>query len=291
MHPIIWQFEVFGLPITIYSFGTFIVLAFLVSAYYVRRRCVRELELDRERVFNLCFGLLFLGLVGARLLYAFIHHGEFSQEPLSFLKIWNGGLVFYGGLLACVAWLMWYLPRHPEMKGWAFLDVLCLGLCLAIFVGRWASFLSGENYGEPAEGLPWAVRFPAVDGSAVPSSLRNIDLHPTQIYHSLHGLLMFVILWAYLRKKPWSGRATGLFLALYALGAAVIEIWRADDEARGMVIEDLVSVSQMISIPLFFAGIAIFLIRRRPPEGASTEQGDLATGDARQADVRRRRRS
>ena len=114
------------------------------------------------------------------------------------------------------------------------------------------------------------MRFPAVEGSAVPSSLRNIDLHPTQIYHSLHGLLMFVILWAYLRKKPWSGRVTGLFLSMYALGAALIEIWRADDDARGMVIDDLISVSQMLSIPIFFAGIAVFLIRRKPPEGAAS---------------------
>lgn len=264
MYPIIWRFEVLGLPITIYSFGTFIVLAFLVSAFYIRRRASWQLGVDRERVFNVCFALLFLGLVGARLLYAFIHHGTFSETPLSFLQIWKGGLVFYGGLILCLVWLAWYLPRHSDLKGWALVDVLALGTGLALFVGRWASFLSGENYGKPAPGLPWAVRFPTTEGSAVPASLRGVDLHPTQIYHSLHGLLLFAVLWWFLRRKPWPGRATGLFLMLYALGAAVIEIWRADDAARGMVIEGFLSASQLLSIPIFFTGLTIFLVRRKP---------------------------
>jgi phosphatidylglycerol:prolipoprotein diacylglycerol transferase len=263
--PVLTKFDVFGKTITIYSFGTFIVLAFLVSAFYVRRRAARSLGLDRERVFNVCFVLLFLGLAGARLLYALIHHSEFSKEPLSFLEVWEGGLVFYGGLFAGLAWLAWYLPRREDLKGWAFTDVLALGAGLAVFVGRWASFLSGENYGKPAPDLPWAVRFPiGAPSSPVPYDLRGVDLHPTQLYHSLHGLLLFVVLALVLRRKPHPGRVTGLFLVLYAVGTAIVEIWRADDAARGMVIEGLVSTSQLLCIPVLFAGVAIWLIRRAP---------------------------
>ena len=269
MWPIITQFEVFGLPITIHAFGTFLVLAFLVSAFYARRRASQSLDLDKERVFNICFVLFFLGLAGARLAYAFVHHAEFAKEPMSFLHIWKGGLVFYGGLFAGLLLLMWYLPSRMPKRGWAFLDVLALAMGLAIFVGRWASFLSGENYGDPAPNLPWAVTFPPIDGSAVPFTHRGIPLHPTQIYHALHGLLIFGVLWLYLRRKPWPGRAFGLFLMLYAVGTAIIEIWRADDASRGMVIEGLVSVNQLLCIPVFFAGIAIFLVRR-PPESDGT---------------------
>ena len=265
MWPIIARFEVFGLPITIHSFGTFLVLAFLASAFFARWRASSSLGVDKERVFNICFVLFFLGLAGARLLYALIHHSEFAKEPMSFVKIWEGGLVFYGGLFVGLLILAWYLPRAMAEKGWALLDVLAIGLGLAIFVGRWASFLSGENYGEPAPDLPWGVICPPIEGSAVPSELRGIKLHPTQLYHSLHGLLLFIGLFLYARKKPWAGRVTGMFLMLYAIGTAVIEIWRADDVARGMVIEGLVSVNQLICIPVFFLGVAIFL-SRRPPE-------------------------
>lgn len=262
MKPILFEFEIFGMHPKIHAFGTFIVLAFLVSAFYVRRRASKGLGLDKERVFNICFGLLFIALIGARLLYTFVHHSEFVKEPGSFLYVWRGGLVFYGGLIACLFWLAWYLPRHTDLKGFAFLDVLALGACLAIFVGRWASFLSGENYGKIAPDLPWGVIFPP-DSHARPT---GVKLHPTQLYHSLHGLLLFGLLWFYARKSPHPGRIFGLFLMLYAVGRSIIEIWRADDAARGMVIDGLVSTSQLISIPVFFAGLAIFLIRRPPTE-------------------------
>ncbi len=244
--------------VKIYSFGTFIVLAFLVASFYVRRRAAREFAVDRAESFNVCFILLFIGLAGARLLYAIINYSEFSTDKMKLFKVWQGGLVWYGGLFFCLAWLAWYLPRHAKLRGWHFADVLALGACLAIFVGRWASFLSGENYGTEAAGLPWAVTFPPHPAS---QAVFGVELHPTQIYHSLHGLILFGLLLWFLKRKPVSGRLTGLFLMLYSVGRAVIEIWRGDDAARGMVIDGWVSTSQFLSIPVFFIGVAIFLSR------------------------------
>lgn len=261
--------------IKIYSFGTFIVLAFLLSAWYVRRRSIRDLSLDGERVFNVCFALLFIGLAGARLLFVLIDYERFSQSPLALLEIWKGGLVWYGGLLLALVFLAWWLPRNREFQGFAFTDRLSLGAGLAIFVGRWASFLSGENYGKPAPDLPWAVTFP-ID-MAETQAPRGVALHPTQLYHSLHGLLLFVLLLLFMKRKPAPGRTTGLFLMLYALGRGVIEIWRGD-EIRGMVIDEVLSISQVISIPVFFIGLAIFLICKGRPQPEAVPSGPEATG-------------
>lgn len=255
MYPILWSKGV-----TIYAFGTLIVLAFLVSALYVRRRAARLLDLDKERVFNVCFALLFIGLAGARLLYGLTHYSEMTDKPLRLFAIWEGGLHWYGGLLVALLWLSWYLPRHPDLKGWAFMDVLALGACLGVFVGRWASFLSGEDYGKEAPDLPWAVTFHPVDNAV--QAPTNIALHPTQLYHSLHGLLLFLVLRALAGRKPSSGRVTGAFLMLYAVGHAVIDIWRGDDKARGMLIDGYVATSQFLSIPVFFAGLAIWILRK-----------------------------
>jgi phosphatidylglycerol:prolipoprotein diacylglycerol transferase len=258
VHPILFELDIFGFPITLYSFGLVIVLAFLVASWYVRRRASKRLGLDRERVFNVCFALLFLGILGARLLHVFVDYETYVKKPLSFLQIWDGGLSFYGGLIACLLWLAWWLPRHPDLGGFSLVDVLALGGSLAVAVGSWGSFLSGDSYGKPAGDLAWGVTFPYEQKTAAP---RGEALHPTQIYHSLHGFLVFGLLLLYLRRRPAPGRATGLFLMLYAAGRAVIELYRGD-EARGMVIEDVLSVPQMLSIPTFFAGLAILLIRR-----------------------------
>ena len=263
MYPILTKLG----PVTIYSFGTFIVIGFLVASWYVRRRSIRELGVDGERVFNFCFVLLFLALFGARLLYVLLHYDEHVQKPMSAFMIWNGGLAFYGGLAMCLIAIGWYLPRHKELGGWSLVDVLVLGGCLAIFVGRWASFLSGENYGDKSPDLAWGVRFPPGAESQIPRTWRGIPLHPTQLYHSLHGLVLFVLLLLYLRRKPAPGRALGLFLMLYAIGRGIIEIWRADDVARGMVIPDYLSIPQLLCIPTFFLGLGIFLTRHHKDEG------------------------
>lgn len=263
MHPVLIDLSE---KIKIYSFGTFIVLAFLVASFYVRRRAAKTLSLDGERTFSVCFWLLFIALAGARMLYVFIKYDSFADQPMSLFKVWQGGLVWYGGLIACCAWLAWYVPRHKELRGWDFIDVLALGACLAIFVGRWASFLSGENYGERAAGLPWAISFPSDPYSQVPPSERNIPLHPTQLYHSLHGAVLFLILRAAASRKPDPGRVTGLFLMLYAAGRFLIEVWRGDDSARGMVFENYLSTSQLLSIPVFVVGLLLYMLRKRPPE-------------------------
>lgn len=254
MYPILWSKGV-----TIYAFGTFIVLAFLVASFFVRRRAALTLGLDRERVFNLCFALLFLGLAGARLLYGLVHYSDMTEKPLRIFAIWEGGLLWHGGLIVALLWLSWYLPRHPDFRGWALMDVLALGTSLGVFVGRFASFLSGEDYGKEAPDLPWAVTFQPQDGVQAPT---GVPLHPTQLYHSLHGLLLFVLLSLLARRKPAAGRVAAAFLVLYAVGHALIDLWRGDDKARGMLIDGLVSTSQFLSIPVFFTGVAIWLLRR-----------------------------
>ncbi len=259
MYPVLFEISE---SIKIYAFGAFIVLAFLVSSIYVQRRAVKTLGLDGERVMNLCFILLFIGLAGARLLYVLINYEEHAKNPMQLFEVWKGGLVYYGGLIACLLYLAWTLPRRTKWNGWALLDIMSLGACLAIFVGRFASFLGGENFGKPAEGLPWAVKFPPHEYTQVPNHLIGVELHPAQLYHSLHGLLLFIILSLFMRRGLKPGRVAGLFLMLYAVGRSIVEVWRGDDVARGMVIDGFLSTSQFISIPIFFVGLAIFFVRR-----------------------------
>ncbi len=73
---------------------------------------------------------------------------------------------------------------------------------------------------------------------------------------SKFGLLVW-----FMKRKPLAGRTAGLFLILYSVGRAIIEIWRGDDDARGMLIDGWVSTSQFLSIPVFFIGVAIYFAR------------------------------
>jgi phosphatidylglycerol:prolipoprotein diacylglycerol transferase len=269
--PKLVEIPVFG-GIPIFAYGTLIVVAFLVAAWWARRAAKKTLGLDPERVFNVGFALLFLGLAGARLVYAFANYGEFVQRPSSFLKIWEGGLVGYGGLVAGLLWLAWWLPRHADMGGFAFLDVLARAACIAFAIGWMASLLAGDDYGKPTD-LPWGIPASAFDPTtpaAVAAAKADplARLHPTQVYESLFALALFLGLSLYARRKPASGRVTAWFLMLHPIGHSVIEFFRGDDDKRGMLIEGVLSWSQMLAIPVFFTGLAILLIRKEEPRRA-----------------------
>jgi phosphatidylglycerol:prolipoprotein diacylglycerol transferase len=271
VHQKLVEIPIFG-GIPIFAYGTLIVVAFLVAAWWARRTAQRTLGLDPEHVFNVGFALLFLGLAGARLAYAFANYEEFAQRPSSFLKIWEGGLIGYGGLVAGLLFLAWWLPRKPAMRGFAFLDVLARATCIAFAIGWMASLLAGDDYGSPTR-LPWGIpasAFEPTTPAAVAAARADplARLHPTQVYESLFALLLFAGLTLYARGKPVSGRVFAWFLMLHPIGHSVIELFRGDDDKRGMLVPGVLSTSQLLAIPVFFAGLAVRLIRKEEPKHA-----------------------
>jgi phosphatidylglycerol:prolipoprotein diacylglycerol transferase len=265
------EFPLFGKTIALYTFGPVLVVAFLVAAGWLRRRATSRLSLDSDRVFNVAFALLFLGIAGARLLYALVFYEKFTKRPLSFLYIWEGGLVWYGALLAGLLWLAWWLPRHVEMKGFSFLDLLARAACLGLAIGWIAPLLAGDQFGRPTD-VPWGVPATAFqDGTPAlvearaaslrgEGSLLEMRLHPVQAYEALSALLLFLLLGAAARRGATPGRGAALFLMLHAASRAFLDTFRWDE--RGELVPGVLSTTQFLSVPVFFAGVALWLIRK-----------------------------
>ena len=122
----IFHVRLFGHDLTIQSYGTVIVLAFLAATWWLSRKGSKALPppadpkalRPQDRFFNAGFALLFLGLLGARLVHAFGHYEEFAKRPMALFAIWEGGLVGYGGVVAGLLWLAWWLPRQAEPGTW-----------------------------------------------------------------------------------------------------------------------------------------------------------------------------
>jgi len=281
VHPTLVKIPLFGMDITIYAYGTVIVLSFLLAAWWAKRRAGKTLGLPEDRVFNVAFAILFIGLAGARFVYALANYAEFARRPLSLCAIWGGGLVGYGGLVASLLWLAWWMPKKAEKgqflegKAWPLLDILARGACLAFALGWFASLLAGDDYGKPTT-APWGI--PALwfaDGT--PASLHAVQargdllglkLHPSQVYESLLGLGLFALLALLSRRRLAPGRVAAAFLMLHALGHGLLDTLRGDADKRGMVVGDFLSWSQFLAIPVFFAGLALWLIRKPERPGA-----------------------
>jgi phosphatidylglycerol---prolipoprotein diacylglyceryl transferase len=249
MHPVLLKIG----PIAIYTYGFFVALGFVAGLSIAKMEAIR-LERDPGPVTDLCFYILLSAMVGARLFYMAVNPGMFLDNPLEIFKIWNGGLVFYGGFIASVIVAIVYLKKR-RLPLWETADVLAPGLAAGHVLGRMGCFFAGCCYGKTCD-LPWAVTF------SHPLSLAplGIPLHPSQLYEVLNNLVIFSVLWWFRRRKTFDGQVFWVYLLLYGITRAVLEIFRGDP--RGVFLNDHLSVSQIIGIAL--ALIAMAMLKYRP---------------------------
>ncbi|MFG0316167.1 MAG: prolipoprotein diacylglyceryl transferase [Planctomycetota bacterium JB042] len=261
MYPILG--EPFGFKIR--SFGVMVALAFVVALWVASRHARRTKQVDPEAIGDLLMWVMVGGILGARVLYCIVHwKDQFAHQPLEVLKIWKGGLVYYGGFLGAFV-AGWFFTKKRKIDFVTLGDICMPAVFLGQAVGRIGCFLVGDDYGKPAPDLPWAVTFPDIPESLLPQALRGIPLHPTQLYMLLQAFVIFLILAFVARRQSFRGQVFYLALILYPIGRSICEVFRGDNVERG--IYHGLSTSQWISIPLFLVGIVGFTIaaRRREP--------------------------
>jgi phosphatidylglycerol:prolipoprotein diacylglycerol transferase len=251
-------------PLSLHSYGLFVALGFLAGIGLFRAEA-RRLGEDPERVTELCLLLLLAALAGARVFYILSAPAIFMAQPLEIFKIWNGGLVFYGGFVGALAAALLFFRRH-RLPAWRWADMGTPGLALGHCFGRLGCFLAGCCYGRACD-LPWGVTF------SDPRSLAPTGraLHPTQLYEAGAMLLLFALLWRLRRRKRFEGQLFWGYVLIYGLARAAIETLRGDFRGTWAAAYGL-SPSQGIGLAmaLLSAGMLAFLGRRTCREDDGT---------------------
>ncbi|MFH1830116.1 MAG: prolipoprotein diacylglyceryl transferase [Pseudomonadota bacterium] len=263
MYPVLFKIPLFG-GITIYSYGVMVALAFLAGILWITRES-RRCGLDSARTVDLGFYVIVAAIVGSRILHVAVSERDrFIANPLMFFKIWEGGLVFYGGFIAAVATAIWYIKRH-RMPVLLTCDVFAPGIALGHAIGRIGCFLAGCCYGRVVDGHAWySVIFPLHAHSFAPQGL---PLYPTQLMEVGGELINFSVLFVLRYFKRFDGQIFATYLMIYALVRSIGEYYRGDVE-RGFIIEPWLSTSAFISIFMFVVGMALYL-KCWPRKGAS----------------------
>lgn len=252
MHPVLFHLG----PLTIHTYGFLIACGFLVAVAVIKRLSGRS-GLDVDRVLDLTFWGLLVGFAGARLLFVITRLSTFVADPISVFRIWEGGLVFFGGPLAVVPFVIWYSKKH-KLPMWRVMDVLAPGLAIAHVIGRFGCIAAGCCYGRPT-GSDWGLRF---NSDLVDIALRGVPLHPTQLYEAASVFILFLgLIWIH-RIKKFDGQVTLTYLMGYPVIRSVIETFRGDT-VRGFVIEGVLSTSQFISALVFFLALISLIVRLR----------------------------
>ena len=150
-----------GLPVKTYGFC--MALGFL-AAWQVLSWLSRRTGRQPEPLSNLLMLMLFSGIVGARLEYVREFWGdEFAADPLSVFKVWQGGLVFYGGLILAIAvFVVWCRMRRERMAPVA--DLFVAVIPSRMRSGGWgASSSAAATAAARSARAPWrsrAIRLP-----------------------------------------------------------------------------------------------------------------------------------
>jgi len=236
MHPILFRIG----SLTITTWGVFVLTGFIIGTLYVAREA-KKAGYNTDMVYDLAFFVLLASLIGARLSYVFTHWQEFAQDPLEILRIWHGGMVFYGGVLLAVPVAYYYVKKHKLNPG-PVADWIAPAFSIGIAIGRWGCFFNGCCFGKACS-LPWCVVFPPI--SAAGHTFPGIKIHPTQLYESFGEFLLFLFL-IYLKKFKLP---RGFIFWTFAFFAALIRFvddffryYEPDQFVMGMPIPQLISI-------------------------------------------------
>jgi phosphatidylglycerol:prolipoprotein diacylglycerol transferase len=252
------KYEAPNLPI--YSYGVMLGVS-LVVGWYVSLTLAERDGLPKETMAN-CYVITALAAIfGSRVLYVMTNPEEFKQAS-DFFALRRGGLVAYGGFLGGFVGSWLYLRANKiRLMPWA--DVAVPSLASGLFITRIGCYLFGCDFGKRlSEDAPSALKklgtFPhwaqgTLEGSdGAPAFVRHLDVvgkhsaageelmklghsfpvHPTQIYESLVGLFLLVLLLWQRKNQRFRGQIFFLFTFGYGYLRFLIELVR-DDTERG----------------------------------------------------------
>jgi len=328
MHPVL--FEVFGYPVHLYALMMALGFVFGIA---LAARYGERVGYDRDMILDLCWWILVSGLVGSRLAFIVVNWEQyyypcvdvahyntlFPDKPIGepdctrLLRFWNGGLVFYGGVIGSILTIIWFL-RREKRRFLPMADVLIPSLALGQFFGRLGCLFAGCCWGRPTD-AGWGIEFPprsmvysqhVEQGVIDLGAAHSHAVHPTQLYDSLCGLALFCVLIAIRHRKRYHGQVFIWWMLLYPIARSTVELFRGDDLERGFLVRvvspalnellglpagsaTFLSTSQFISLCMISIG-AVLLYRARtrggpkgPPPPIEAEPVDSEAGAAKPA--------
>ncbi|MCK5146640.1 prolipoprotein diacylglyceryl transferase [bacterium] len=249
----------------IHAYGLLLAISFLLGIYWAMSRADRR-GVDRNMVMDLSLIVVLCAIFGSRLLYVVTHLFEFKGRWLDTInpfqstgQIGIAGLSMLGGVvLSVIAILIFCHVKKLSLLKLG--DILSPAFGLGIFLTRIGCFLNGCCFGQEC-GLPWAVKFPLT--SPAGSIFQGIAIHPTQLYASLYGLLITVILFSLDKKERFDGFIMSVFFILYGVSRFLVEFIRYAEPSTMAPGGIALTLNQVISLVMVVSGMVLFIILQR----------------------------
>jgi len=243
-------FAIGSLPIQ--SYGIMVAIGFLLAVYVAIRRAKKR-DIPSQFIFNLSLYVLISGFVGARI-FNILQHIRSYDSLSDALRIWEGGLTYYGGFVFASLVGFLYL-RSKKLPIVEVLDVIAPSLALVEGIGRIGCFLAGCCYGKPTD-LPCGVTFPENSLTRILTDSQKV--HPTQLYSTVILFGIFIILIVLQRFMKFSGQLFLSYLIMYSIYRFSVDFFRyySPEEHIGILVS-----SQATSLVIGLIALIIMIVK------------------------------
>ena len=211
----------------VYWYGVIIAAGFLLAVMYCSRQAPR-FGIRQDDIIDMLFFAVPLSIIGARVYYIIFYpelyrSADGSWDFGAMVRIWDGGLAIYGGVIMAVITLLVFC-KVRKIKFLAFADLGSYGMLIGQMVGRWGNFVNIEAHGGPTD-LPWRMGiYQYVDGTR-----QYMEVHPTFLYESLWNLVgLLLLIWVGKKHRKFDGQIFLGYFAWYGVGRGFIEGLRTD---------------------------------------------------------------
>lgn len=208
------SFTLFGR--TFYWYGVIIAVGFILAMLYCARHC-RRCGIEPDTLYDFLIWMIPLAIIGARLYYVIFQWSDYRDHPIDALKIWEGGLAIYGGVIAgLLTGIVWC--RKKKIPFGAMADVCAPGLLIGQCIGRWGNFINREAFGRETTAFSRM-------GLTLPGR-ETVYVHPTFLYESLWNFVGFLLLhfWFRRHERKFDGELILLYAVWYGIGLSLIHI-------------------------------------------------------------------
>ena len=240
-------FHIFSHPV--YWYALIIMTGFCIALAFVTQTGKKR-GVSSDTVFDIAFWGLIFGIIGARIYYVIFDPDCLDGNIFNIVKIWEGGLAIYGGIIAAVIVAIVYCRKKqlPVLKTF---DVFAPGLLIGQAVGRWGNFVNAEVFGRETDNI---LRMSINNEPAV---------HPLFLYESVWNVIGLIIILIFRDKKRADGQVFFFYTLWYGIGRLFLEGMRRSDYIL-YLIDGKLGISQAVSaIAIIISAVMIISLGKK----------------------------
>ena len=216
-------------------------LAVILCYFFSRKRALKSSDLLACALY-----VLPLAVICARLFYVLFNPNGITYSFVDALKIWEGGMSIWGGIIGGFLGVILYSLIHKK-DFFSICDVIAPALILAQSTGRWGNFINQEAHG-------WQVFDPKYFSLPFTVEIGGEYFLATFLYEAVLNTIGFAVLVPLLYKTKHRGLVASVYFMWYGVVRSVIEIFRTDPMMIGSV-----KFSQLMSIISACVGLALLI--------------------------------